>query len=142
MPQSESFFDDGDQNVYSDGDPDLGFNGVGRISKETLNTQVLLDPFEEQFNLPTVLVNGGDGLTRNRKIVSDEDEVFVDIGGEVMHATHGDRVSFQALASLQEDRLIAAHTRGRIDRAGIPSAKLEIVLGAENKEGQRLLETI
>ena len=142
MPQSQSFFDDSDQNVYSDSDPDLGFNGVGRSSKETLNTQVLLDPFEEQFNVPTVLVNGGDGLTRDRKIVGDEHEVFVDIGGEVMHATHGDRVSFQTFASLQEDRLIAAHTSGRVDRAGIPAAKLEIVLGAENKEGHRLLEPI
>jgi hypothetical protein len=52
----ESFFDDGDQQVDRDGDPELGFDGVFAGSIEGLDAQVLLDPLEEQLS--------GKGLAR------------------------------------------------------------------------------
>jgi hypothetical protein len=59
--QVESFFDDGDQQVDRDGDPDLGFDRVFAGSVEGLDAQVLLDPLEEQFHLPAAFVEGADG---------------------------------------------------------------------------------
>jgi hypothetical protein len=52
----EIFFDDGDQNISGNGAPDLSLDGVLAGGQEPLDPQVLLDPFEEQFNLPAVLV--------------------------------------------------------------------------------------
>ena len=57
----EAFFDDGDENVHRDGDPDLGFDSVLGSAEEALDAQVLLDPFEEQFDLPAAFVEFGDG---------------------------------------------------------------------------------
>jgi hypothetical protein len=51
--------DDGDQDVHRDGDPDLGLEGVLGGAVEGLDPQVLLDPFEEEFDLPPTFVQLG-----------------------------------------------------------------------------------
>jgi len=48
-----AFLDDGDQQVDLDCDPALGFDRVFAGPVECLDAQVLLDPLEEQFNLPS-----------------------------------------------------------------------------------------
>ncbi len=55
--QSKSFSDDGDKNVNRDRDPDLGLYGILAGAVESLYAQMLLNPFEEQFNLPTRLID-------------------------------------------------------------------------------------
>ena len=54
--QSESFFDDGNEHIDRDGNPYLGFDGILHGAVEDLDPQVLLDPFEEQFHLPSAPV--------------------------------------------------------------------------------------
>jgi hypothetical protein len=54
MLQSKTLFGDGNQSISRHRGPDLSFDGVGRGSKETPDAQVLLDPFEKQFDLPSV----------------------------------------------------------------------------------------
>ena len=41
----QSFFHNGDQHVCGHGNPHLRFDGVLRRAEESLDTQVLLDPF-------------------------------------------------------------------------------------------------
>jgi hypothetical protein len=48
----EKFASDGNKQVGADGDPDLSFYRVGAGPIKCLDTQVLPDPFEEQFDLP------------------------------------------------------------------------------------------
>jgi hypothetical protein len=52
----KSFFDDGDEDMDRDGDPDLRLDGVLRSAEEMLGTKMLLGPFEKQFELPTAFV--------------------------------------------------------------------------------------
>lgn len=40
--------------------PYLGLDGVGTVSPERLDFQMLFYPFEEEFDLPAVLVKLGD----------------------------------------------------------------------------------
>src|SRR3990170_3669145 len=49
-------FDDGDEHVDADRDPDLRLHGVVGRAVESFDSQMLLDPFEEQLDLPTALV--------------------------------------------------------------------------------------
>ena len=49
--QVELFFDDGDEQVDGDGDPDLSFDGVLAGPVESLDAQMLLDPFEQQADI-------------------------------------------------------------------------------------------
>ena len=51
--------DDGDEHVGGDGAPDLCLHGVLAGAQESLDTQVLLDPFEEQLDLPATFVERG-----------------------------------------------------------------------------------
>ena len=70
----EALLDDGDEHVDRDGDPNLRLDGVLGGAEEALDAQVLLGPFEEQFDLPAAFVEPGDGQRRRGDVVGQEDE--------------------------------------------------------------------
>jgi hypothetical protein len=51
----ESLSDDGDEHVDGDRDPDLGLHGVLGSAEEAFDPKMLLDPLEEEFDLPAAL---------------------------------------------------------------------------------------
>lgn len=51
--------DDGDETVCDDGRANLYSDSVFGGTPELLYFEVLLEPFEEQFNLPSILVQVG-----------------------------------------------------------------------------------
>src|SRR5271166_489006 len=67
--QPEPFASDSNQHVDRDGDPDLRLHRVLRGAVEPLDPQMLLDPFEEEFHLPTTFVEIADGRGRQRRLV-------------------------------------------------------------------------
>ena len=81
MSEAEPFFEDGNEGVGGHGSPDLSLDGIGGGSKEPLNPQMLLDPLEEQFNLPPLVIDRCHVEGRYLEIIGQEDESFVDIGG-------------------------------------------------------------
>ena len=50
--QPQFLFHDGYQHIYNDGDPHLSLYRVGRGTIKRFDPEMLLDPFEKQFNLP------------------------------------------------------------------------------------------
>ncbi len=52
----QSFLGNGDQHVSADCDPDLRFDRVLVGAIKRLDAQVLLDPFEEKFDLPALSI--------------------------------------------------------------------------------------
>ena len=68
MLQTETFFGDGDEGVSGHRDPDLSFDGVGGCTEEAFDAQMLFDPFEKQFDLPALMINGGNHGRRDLKI--------------------------------------------------------------------------
>src|SRR3989442_12910286 len=72
MRESQLFFDDGNQNINGHRNPDLGLHTVGRRTEKTVDPQELFDPFEEQFDLPTLAINRSDGQSRKKEIISQE----------------------------------------------------------------------
>src|SRR6266853_546274 len=69
----EALLDDGDEDVDRDGDPELGFHRVFGCPEELLDPQTLLDPLEEQLDLPSALVEGADGRGRQTELIGDEE---------------------------------------------------------------------
>ena len=49
---STLFVDDGDHHIGGNRDPDLRFDGVRTGAVEVFDSQVLFDPFEEEFDAP------------------------------------------------------------------------------------------
>ena len=52
-------FHNGDQYVARHSAPDLRLDRVLAVAQEFLDSEVLLDPLEEQFDLPAILVKRG-----------------------------------------------------------------------------------
>ena len=65
----EFFLDNRVQHVNADGYPDLDFHSVDAGAEKCFDSQVLLDPFEEDFYPPTALVESGNCQSRQCKVV-------------------------------------------------------------------------
>lgn len=60
------------QQCHNGSCPNLAHHRINIGSNETFDLQVLLDFFEKQFNLPTVLVKGGNLLSSQIEVVRNE----------------------------------------------------------------------
>src|SRR5258708_13258571 len=63
--------------------PDLGEDGVFRGAEEALELEVLLEPLEEQLDLPARLVEVGDGLCREMLDVGEKDVFAAGLGAGI-----------------------------------------------------------
>ena len=70
----QTFFQDGDEQINGDGAPDLSAHRVGRSAVKGFDAQMLLDPFEEQFDLPAAMIELGDGQSRHGEVVGQKDQ--------------------------------------------------------------------
>ena len=57
----QPLFEDRDKDINGDGDPDLRLHGVFGGSIECFDSEMLLDPFEEQFDFPSATIKFCDG---------------------------------------------------------------------------------
>ena len=74
---AEPLFDDGDEDINADGDPDLRFDRVLVDTEKRFDAQMLLDPFEEQLDLPTAFVKLRDGQGWDFEIAGEEAKALV-----------------------------------------------------------------
>jgi hypothetical protein len=63
------FFDDCHQHINGDGNPDLGLDRIVAGAIESFDSEMLFDPFEEQFDLPATLIKLSDSQCGERKVV-------------------------------------------------------------------------
>ena len=98
-------FDNGDQHVGGDGAPNLRLHRVLTGAKKLLDAQMLLDPLEEQFDLPTVLVKLGNHLGWQRRVVGQKNQR---LACGILEANPAQmlRVVFGRLDTIECDRLI------------------------------------
>jgi hypothetical protein len=76
----KTYFRNGNEQINGDGTPDLGAHRVGRRAVKGFDAQMLLDPFEEQFDLPASAIELGNGQRRDGEVVGQEDERFAGFG--------------------------------------------------------------
>src|SRR5579885_39476 len=127
-----AFFDDCNQHVDRDGDPDLGFDRVLRGSKEGLDAQVLLDPLEEQLDLPAHSVQLRNAQRRQRTLVGQQHEQQI-VGGIVeLHPPQALRIG--RCAAAKQDSLIASYASALVDRARVGSPKTQIAIGTYHEK--------
>ncbi len=79
--QFELLPDDRHQHVDADGDPDLRSHSVLRGAVETLDSQMLLDPFEEQLHLPAALVQRADRQGRQNELIGVRNTSVLPVSG-------------------------------------------------------------
>ena len=100
--------------------------------------QILLDPLEEGFDLPTLAINLGDGERRQIEAVAQKNEELVGFGVAIGNATQAVWVSKFRFRCGQQNALVASQPRGFVDLARGGPGVARIVLGA-NDEGDLAL---
>jgi hypothetical protein len=138
----EALLDDGDQDIDGDGDPDLGLDGVLGGSEEALDAQVLLDPFEEQLDLPAAFVEPCNGQCRQGEVVGQEDEDLAGFGIAICDAAELFGVALGRTDAGWDDDMVAAQAGGLIDGVGIEPCELEVGASPDDEEGGGLGQTV
>ena len=110
-----TFFENSDEQINGDGAPHLDSNGVLRSAVEGFDSQMLFDPFEEEFNVPTAAVKLSDIQRRFGEIVGEKHiQLFGFRIAKTDSAQHLGIVSPRIKAA-QDDSLVAAQSRGLVD---------------------------
>ena len=81
----KSLLQDGNQQINADSDPNLGFDGIGRCTVKGFDSQMLLDPAEEELGGGGLLVNIGDGYGGNSKDIGQVDKTLFGVQVHVGH---------------------------------------------------------
>lgn len=91
--------------------PDLRRHGVLAGTGKGFDFQILFDPLEEQFDLPTFFVTGSDGACRKREIVGEEEVALTRFGIAVGNTAQPCEFFFTRLLAGEFNRLIADQAR-------------------------------
>ena len=135
----QTFFQNGDEQINGDGAPDLGAHGIGAGAIKGFDAEMLLDPFEEQFDLPASPIQVGNGQRRHGEVVGEEDEGFA--GAEVVIADAAQRAGIIVLGCQagHHHGLVETQAGGFVHRAGVAPGTAEILLGAGDEESPALM---
>ena len=118
------FLNNGDEHVGGHGAPDLRLDRVLAVAQKLLDAQVLLDPFEEQLDLPAAFVPSGNGQGRQGRVVGQEDQSLLSFGifeadtAQVFGVVLGDIVSAQCNGLIADDAACPVHF-GRVNAPGV-----------------------
>ena len=138
----QTFFHDSHKHIDGYSDPDLGLHGILGGAIESLDSEMLLDPFEEQFDLPPAFVQLCDGQGRQDEVVGQEDKTFACFSVVELDPPDFIRVLLSGVETNENTGLIADQTASTIDLMGIHSPELGITLGSDDEEGLREVDLI
>ena len=131
--QPEFLADDGGQDIDAHGDPSHSLDGVVGGPKEVLDAEVLLDPFEEQFDAPTQLVEHGDNQSRQLEVIAQKDQDLTVLRVAITDTAQSLRTMSNTPGSGQTEEVITAQAGGLIDGAGLQPTKLDTGFAAGDK---------
>lgn len=128
--ERQALANDSHQDVHGDGCPDLRLDRVLGNSVEGFDAQVLLDPFEEQLDLPAALVQLRNGEGRQGKIVGEKNQLAIGLLVAVTDAPQGFGIATQRVETHQTDGLIAGQS-GSCPPREKPNSESENPFGRE-----------
>ena len=140
--QIEALFEDGDEQIDRDGDPDLGFDGGLGGAEEAHDAQVLLDPFEEQLDPLAAFLETDDGECGQGKAVGQEGERLTGFAVAEFDAAQPVGTIGCGMDAAGAHALVAPETGCFIDRARRESSEPEVGFGADDEEGGGLGQAI
>jgi len=103
---------------------------------------VLLDPFEEQFDLPAAFIKGGNGRRWQKHIVGDKNQRFVRLRVLEANAAQMLGIALRAIMSMKSNTLIADNPFAAIRGSGIDASRAYITFCAGNEECAGLMQIV
>ena len=115
-------------------------HGVWAGAIKGFDAEMLLDPFEEQFDLPAAAIQLGDGPSRDGEVVGEEDQRLAGMGITIANTPQRVRIIVLGLGVGQHHSLVKAQAGGFVHRAGVAAGATEVLLGAGDEESAALME--
>jgi len=134
LRQIEFLFDNSDDDIDGDGDPDLCLYGVRAIAPEGLDLEVLFDPLEEQFYLPSVFIELCDFQWRKIEVVGQKDKRAILLGIVELYSSQVFGTSFGGIKARKTHNLVTSKPGSFVHGRRIDSPKVEIPQCTGNKE--------
>ena len=106
------------------------------------DAQMRLNPFEEQFNLPTTFVKNRNGRCWQRSIVRQEHQSLLDIGIFETNLAQIFRKLFRLLKPVQTDGLIANYSHVFIHRRRINKPEIHIAFSTSYEKFSDLMHVV
>src|SRR5271166_6827945 len=94
-------------------------HGIFGCPEEAFDPQMLLDPFEEQFDLPAAFVECADGGSRQPELIGEEYQLLSRFGVPEADAPQVFGVMLAGVVTVQRDGLIANDAGGGVCGGGI-----------------------
>lgn len=101
---------------------------------------MLLDPFEEEFDLPAMTVQFGNGACRQREVVGRKHQASVGILIEEAYTPELLRIFLAGIEVPGGDDLVALKSRDFVYWLRVQASESEIVLGHDDEEGSCLVD--
>ena len=137
--QVQAFFGNGDQHVVADCDPDLRLDRVLVGAIKRLDAQMLLDPFEKQFDLPALAIQARYQLGFECEVVGQERDAFATVVLDD-HASQCGGIVLAGIENCQYACLIAHDVGvGSVHGVGVAPLELGIGLGTGDEESVGLM---
>ena len=144
-------FNDSDQDIGGHCAPDLRLHSVLARAQKTLDAQMLLDPFEEQLDLPTVLVECSDHQWRQGRVVGQKHqrlaglwivETDTPLVAACAFVLQMLGIVLRYVEAIQRDALIAHHTGRPVGLGRVHAPGVHAAFGAGHKESARLMQFV
>ena len=103
----EIVFDNCDETIRDDSDMYLYSDSILRFSPKGFDTEILLNPFEKQFNLPSVAVKKGNVFCFEVEVVGVVGEGSSKVRGIVYDASERNRIVSSVSFACESDRLVS-----------------------------------
>lgn len=138
----QTLFEQRHQQIDGDGDPDLGAHCVLARAVEGFDPQMLFDPFEEKFDLPTAMIQSRNRQRRHGEVVGQKDQRLAALRIAIADASESFRVVALGVETEQRHGLIETQAGGLVHWTRVTPAEAEVFLGAGDEEGGMLLHAM
>jgi len=132
-------FDNGNQHISGDRTPDLRLHRVLAVADKTFDTQMLLDPLEEQLDLPAALVQCGNRQCGQGCVVGQEHQRLAGFRVFEANASQLLRVILRDIKAIQQNALVADDPSTPVGLHRIHPVRIHTPFGAGHKERPRLM---
>jgi hypothetical protein len=139
--QRQALLDDRGDDIDRDRNPDLRLHGVLGGPVKRLDSKVLLDPTEEQLDLPTELVDLSDSQSGKREVIRQEDQIATVVSIVKANATKAFGVASVGIEPVEDDGLIAAKIRRSIHGMRGEAMATQVRLRSDDEEGLALMQS-
>lgn len=128
--------------IGTDCRPDLCFDGIDALPIERFDSQVLLDPFEEQFDLPAAFIILGNLAGVAIGDVGQQDNILMMFLINQSDPSQGIRITVFGLWSRQPDDLVALQPGRGVNRRGGFPVELQVFSGPGDKPASLAMKMI